>query len=177
MLLVYPAMMSLDLRRRRSGRSDLFCCCTPAGQTTPNRVNNNNNRPMPSSHNHRHKSHKTHHQSVSKRYNEDSRVTTALVEGQTGVRRVSNMTGNNNSNYQDPENMSLMGCAEPDCWSFSLTRLASRHYAPFLMKPSVKVILILLFIIDHSFILTQNRFYLSHMSMIIYKYLYIIDLL
>ncbi|CAB0031232.1 unnamed protein product [Trichogramma brassicae] len=29
MLLVFPAMISLDLRRRRSGRSDLLCCCMP----------------------------------------------------------------------------------------------------------------------------------------------------
>ncbi|XP_023246970.1 protein patched [Copidosoma floridanum] len=29
MLLVFPAMISLDLRRRRSGRSDILCCCLP----------------------------------------------------------------------------------------------------------------------------------------------------
>lgn len=28
-LLVFPAMISLDLRRRRSGRQDFFCCCYP----------------------------------------------------------------------------------------------------------------------------------------------------
>lgn len=33
MLLVFPAMVSLDLRRRRSGRADILCCCLPA---TPN---------------------------------------------------------------------------------------------------------------------------------------------
>lgn len=30
MLLVFPAMISLDLQRRRSGRADIFCCCLPA---------------------------------------------------------------------------------------------------------------------------------------------------
>lgn len=128
-------MVSLDLRRRRSGRSDLFCCCAPAGPAVPNLPNCNNNRPVPSN-SHRQKTHKSHHQTTSKRYSEDKHVTTALVESQTGVRRVPTV---NDKNYQDPENMSLMGCAEPDCWSFSLTRLASKHYAPFLMKPSVKV--------------------------------------
>lgn len=33
MLLVFPAMVSLDLRRRRSGRKDILCCCLP---TSPN---------------------------------------------------------------------------------------------------------------------------------------------
>lgn len=28
-LLVFPAMISLDLRRRQSGRQDVFCCCYP----------------------------------------------------------------------------------------------------------------------------------------------------
>lgn len=30
MLLIFPAMISLDLRRRRSGRRDILCCCLPA---------------------------------------------------------------------------------------------------------------------------------------------------
>jgi patched 1 protein len=29
MLLIFPAMVSLDLRRRRSGRRDILCCCLP----------------------------------------------------------------------------------------------------------------------------------------------------
>lgn len=29
MLLVFPAMISLDLRRRSAARSDLLCCLTP----------------------------------------------------------------------------------------------------------------------------------------------------
>lgn len=28
-LLVFPALISLDLRRRRSGRVDILCCCLP----------------------------------------------------------------------------------------------------------------------------------------------------
>lgn len=32
-LLVFPAMISLDLRRRQSGRLDIFCCCLPPWQT------------------------------------------------------------------------------------------------------------------------------------------------
>ena len=31
-LLVFPAIVSLDLRRRHSGRVDILCCCLPGGQ-------------------------------------------------------------------------------------------------------------------------------------------------
>ena len=34
-LLVFPAMISLDLRRRQSGRADFFCCCLPPWKTKP----------------------------------------------------------------------------------------------------------------------------------------------
>lgn len=34
-LLVFPAIISLDLRRRRSGRTDFFCCCLPPWKTKP----------------------------------------------------------------------------------------------------------------------------------------------
>lgn len=34
-LLVFPAMISLDLRRRQSGRADVFCCCLPPWKTKP----------------------------------------------------------------------------------------------------------------------------------------------
>lgn len=35
-LLVFPAMISLDLRRRQSGRQDFFCCCYPQNKQTHN---------------------------------------------------------------------------------------------------------------------------------------------
>ncbi|KAK0164434.1 hypothetical protein PV328_003065 [Microctonus aethiopoides] len=46
MLLVFPAMVSLDLRRRRSRRSDIFCCCYPDISVKTNRdivINKPNN--------------------------------------------------------------------------------------------------------------------------------------
>lgn len=42
-LLVFPAMMSLDLRRRQSGRPDFFCCFLPPWKRTQQNNNNNNN--------------------------------------------------------------------------------------------------------------------------------------
>lgn len=42
-LLVFPAMISLDLRRRRSGRRDFFCCCYPQSNETQFPVKKLNN--------------------------------------------------------------------------------------------------------------------------------------
>lgn len=39
-LLVFPAMISLDLRRRQSGRQDVFCCCYPLIKQNHNIANN-----------------------------------------------------------------------------------------------------------------------------------------
>lgn len=48
-LLVFPAMISLDLRRRQSGRADFFCCCLPPWKTKPaiqiNNLHGCNNNP------------------------------------------------------------------------------------------------------------------------------------
>lgn len=41
-LLVFPAMISLDLRRRQSGRADFFCCCLPPWKRKQNNFHNNN---------------------------------------------------------------------------------------------------------------------------------------
>ncbi|XP_055314912.1 protein patched-like isoform X4 [Sitodiplosis mosellana] len=43
-LLVFPAMISLDLRRRQSGRKDFFCCCYPPMKQSQNTPGNGNNR-------------------------------------------------------------------------------------------------------------------------------------
>lgn len=40
-LLVFPAMITLDLRRRQSGRADFFCCCLPPWKRTPNNFSSN----------------------------------------------------------------------------------------------------------------------------------------
>lgn len=42
-LLVFPAMITLDLRRRQSGRSDFFCCCLPPWKRTQNNFHSNCN--------------------------------------------------------------------------------------------------------------------------------------
>lgn len=42
-MLVFPAMISLDLRRRKSGRTDVFCCFLPPWKRPQNMANGNNN--------------------------------------------------------------------------------------------------------------------------------------
>lgn len=86
-LLIFPAMVSLDLRRRKAGRKDLLCCCLPS-------------------------------------------------------LNLHNMEANKISNSQDE---SLIGCADKDCFSFSLTKFAGKYYAPFLTKSSVKVLSMFLY--------------------------------
>lgn len=82
-LLVFPAMVSLDLRRRRSGRSDILCCCLPT-----------------------------------------------LVTNQS--------CKHSQPVYTNPQEESLISCSEKDCLSFSLSRFATKYYAPFLAKSSIK---------------------------------------
>lgn len=41
-ILVFPAMISLDLRRRQSGRADFFCCCLPPWKRNVQMHNNCN---------------------------------------------------------------------------------------------------------------------------------------
>lgn len=43
-LLVFPAMISLDLRRRQSGRKDFLCCCLPPMKQTQHVPSMGNNR-------------------------------------------------------------------------------------------------------------------------------------
>lgn len=45
-LLVYPAMISLDLRRRQSGRADFFCCFLPPWKRNQHHANGINNNGM-----------------------------------------------------------------------------------------------------------------------------------
>lgn len=42
-ILVFPALISLDLRRRKSGRTDVFCCFLPPWKRPQNLANGNNN--------------------------------------------------------------------------------------------------------------------------------------
>lgn len=84
-ILVFPAMVSLDLRRRRAGRSDILCCCLPT-----------------------------------------------LIHNNPPCKQQSQPV------FGNPQEESLIGCSEKECLSFSLSRFATKYYAPFLAKYTIK---------------------------------------
>ncbi|KPJ16429.1 Protein patched [Papilio machaon] len=98
MLLVFPAMISLDLRRRSAARADLLCCLMP-----------------------------------------ESPVRTRKLPERSG-----RSGRNDKSNWKDttrqPLDPEVAGDeAKTCCISLSLTKWAKKYYAPFIMRPSVKV--------------------------------------
>ncbi|XP_046825027.1 protein patched isoform X1 [Vespa crabro] len=128
MLLVFPAMVSLDLRRRRSGRSDILCCCLPA----KNGRNKYSGR----------RSNGTAKQTVARAIPPERRETCTQILTSQNAQSESWVGGNiidADFDKQCTEEESLTGCNQDDCLSFSLTKFAARTYAPFVMKPATKV--------------------------------------
>ncbi|GBP11019.1 Protein patched [Eumeta japonica] len=105
MLLVFPAMISLDLRRRSASRADLLCCLIPESHL-PNKC------------------------------------TTSGDRKRTQGKNDKNLWKDGTRQPLDPGDngqLSEKSC----CLSLSLTTWARNHYAPFIMKPVVKVTTIL----------------------------------
>ncbi|XP_012276019.1 protein patched isoform X2 [Orussus abietinus] len=128
MLLVFPAMVSLDLRRRRSGRSDVFCCCLPA--VTGNKTHCGR------------RSNGTAKHTVTRAIPPERRETCTQILTPQNHRNEPWIGGNAidvESEKPCTEEDTLTGCSQDDCLSFSLTQLAARHYAPFVTRPATKV--------------------------------------
>ncbi|EDW32491.1 GL10416 [Drosophila persimilis] len=124
-LLVFPAMISLDLRRRTAGRADIFCCCFPVWkeQSKVMPMNNNslrgarhvkncnNNRvglpPQPPSQN------------------------PLLEQHASGVPSASSKSSSSSSSLP----------------SFSLSSFAFEYYTPFLMRSWVKFLAVMGFLV------------------------------
>lgn len=121
MLLIFPAMISLDLRRRRAGLHDIFCCRLPS---LGNEAHARRNRQL--------------------RRNGGALTQESCTQilGHSKCQQAS--VNNNESIAEDSEEESLTGCSTDDCYSFSLTQLAARHYAPFVTRPATKVLGIML---------------------------------
>ncbi|XP_052888591.1 protein patched isoform X2 [Anopheles moucheti] len=115
-LLVFPAMISLDLRRRRSGRADVLCCCLPALPNTTHDLNKQR--------------YHYHQQTQQPQSQQQQQQTPAQSQ--------------NAAEAQRQEEDSLIECQSKACLSFSLSRFAMKHYAPFLTRSSVKVFAMLL---------------------------------
>ncbi|XP_015587157.1 protein patched isoform X2 [Cephus cinctus] len=128
MLLVFPAMVSLDLRRRRSGRSDILCCCLPALTDGQN--------------NSRNKSNGTAKQTVTRAIPPERIETCTQILTPRNHQNESWVGGDivdTDVEKQSTEEDTLTGCSQDECLSFSLTQLAAKHYAPFITRPATKV--------------------------------------
>ncbi|RLU17567.1 hypothetical protein DMN91_009803 [Ooceraea biroi] len=129
MLLIFPAMVSLDLRRRRSGRRDILCCCLPtASNPRKNRYSVRNNGTVK--------------QTVTRAIPPERRETCTQILTPQNAQNESWIGGNiidAELDKQCTEEDALTGCSQDDCLSFSFTQLAARHYAPFISRPATKV--------------------------------------
>ncbi|XP_067002180.1 protein patched [Anabrus simplex] len=150
MLLVFPAIVSLDLRRRRAGRVDILCCCVghswpcvalpsvvpnvrPArrrGQVVPEppKKLQTITRALPPDR----------QQTVTVLASPQPQQTHAPTECWVGSTREL-LTMDPEKGTADAEKR-FGRCQMEGFWRWSLTRLAATHYSPFIAKTSVKVV-------------------------------------
>ncbi|PSN39179.1 Protein patched [Blattella germanica] len=163
-LMVLPGIVSLDLRRRISGRVDILCCCFPGGV-------NGSEWPcytiadVPAS-NLVYGARRKRGQVVPEPAKKLQTITRALPpDRQQTVTVLAQPTtptppqtpecwvGSTRELLTlDPEKGqgAIGGCGGHhiirECWSWSLTRLATTHFAPFISKSSVKVLSMVVFV-------------------------------
>lgn len=138
MLLVFPAIVSLDLRRRRSKRIDLLCCCLPNPGIEPSWPCF----PVPVYPKIYEAPKKV--QTVTRALPPDRQQTVTILAPPAGPDE--RWIGSTERKFieldveeeeEDDEEEDL--CRSSDCLSLSLTKSVARYYAPFIVKPSVKV--------------------------------------
>ncbi|XP_037941550.1 protein patched-like [Teleopsis dalmanni] len=122
-LLVFPALISLDLRRRTSGRADIFCCCFPIWKEKPVASTFNNNTRYSNPH------------SSNTLNNHNDRSTKSATNSQS--------IQNQQQTHQEE---ALLSCNEKRIPSFSLSKFAFKYYTPFLMKSWIKFLAITTFV-------------------------------
>ncbi|XP_068408920.1 protein patched homolog 1 isoform X2 [Eschrichtius robustus] len=170
-LLIFPAILSMDLYRREDRRLDIFCCFTspcvsrviqvePQAYTETH--NNTRYSPPPpySSHSFAHETQITMQSTVQLRTEYDPHThvyyTTAEPRSEISVQPVT--VAQDTLSCQSPESTSStrdllsqfsdssLHCLEPPCSKWTLSSFAEKHYAPFLLKPKAKVVVIFLFL-------------------------------
>ncbi|KAL4701836.1 hypothetical protein H8959_015840, partial [Pygathrix nigripes] len=170
-LLIFPAILSMDLYRREDRRLDIFCCFTspcvsrviqvePQAYTDA-RDNTRYSPPPPySSHSFAHETQITMQSTVQLRTEYDPHThvyyTTAEPRSEISVQPVT--VTQDTLSCQSPESTSStrdllsqfsdssLHCLEPRCTKWTLSSFAEKHYAPFLLKPKAKVVVIFLFL-------------------------------
>ncbi|XP_074991914.1 protein patched homolog 1-like [Calonectris borealis] len=170
-LLIFPAILSMDLYRREDRRLDIFCCFTsPCAtrviQIEPQAyVENSDNTcysppPPYSSHSFAHETQITMQSTVQLRteYDPHAQVYYTTAEPCSAISVQPVTVTQDNLSCQSPESTSStrdllsqfsdssMHCLEPPCTKWTLSSFAEKHYAPFLLKPKAKIVVIFLFL-------------------------------
>ncbi|XP_068093468.1 protein patched homolog 1 isoform X2 [Hyperolius riggenbachi] len=170
-LLIFPAILSMDLYRRRDRRIDIFCCFSSPCisrviQIEPQAYtdNNDNTRYSPpppyGSHSFAHETQITMQSTVQLRTEYDPRTqsyyTTAEPLSEISVQPT--VSTPRDSNSQTPESTNSprdlpchfsepgIHCIEPSCSKWTLSSFAEQHYAPFLLKPKIKTAVVFIFV-------------------------------
>ncbi|XP_036847062.2 protein patched homolog 1 isoform X3 [Manis javanica] len=170
-LLIFPAILSMDLYRREDRRLDIFCCFTspcvsrviqvePQAYTETQDSTHYSPPPPYSSHSFAHETQITMQSTVQLRTEYDPHThvyyTTAEPRSEISVQPVT--VTQDALSCQSPESASStrdllsqfsdssLHCLEPRCTKWTLSSFAEKHYAPFLLKPRAKVVVIFLFL-------------------------------
>ncbi|KAF7991588.1 hypothetical protein HCN44_008959 [Aphidius gifuensis] len=166
-ILVFPTMVSLDLRRRRSGRSDILCCCLPA--LNDNIIANNKNLRLINKNISSNNNNNRAKQTITRAMPPDRRQTQTKIltndndnnESWVGGNNISdiesnnininnyhNNNNNNNNNNNEMDKLTGHNKNHDDCllFKFSLTKIASKHYAPFVTNSATKFFGMLIFV-------------------------------
>ncbi|XP_065802950.1 protein patched homolog 1 isoform X2 [Muntiacus reevesi] len=170
-LLIFPAILSMDLYRREDRRLDIFCCFTspcvsrviqvePQAYTETQDGTRYSPPPPYSSHSFAHETQITMQSTVQLRTEYDPHThvyyTTAEPRSEICVQPVT--MAQDSLSCQSPESASStrdllsqfsdssLHCLEPPCSRWTLSSFAEKHYAPFLLKPKAKVVVIFLFL-------------------------------
>uniref|UniRef100_A0A8D3CF90 Patched 1 n=1 Tax=Scophthalmus maximus TaxID=52904 RepID=A0A8D3CF90_SCOMX len=162
-LLIFPAILSMDLYRREDRRFDIFCCFySPCANRVIQIEPQAYSSPPPSysSHGFAQQTEITMQSTVQLRTEYDPRTqafyTTAEPRSQISVQPINPAA----TRGQSPENNSStrnllsqfgeaslgLRCLEPPCSRWTLASFAEKHYAPFLLQPTTKVVVIVLFL-------------------------------
>ncbi|XP_048383214.1 protein patched homolog 1 isoform X1 [Stegostoma tigrinum] len=170
-LLIFPAILSMDLYRREDRRLDILCCFT---SPCANRViqiesqacrGTNDNHPCQPppyiNQNFTHETQITMQSTVQLRteYNPHTQAyyTTAEPRSEISVQPVTTTTQDSLSS-QSPETASStrdllsqftdpnINCVDPPCTKWTLSSFAKKHYAPLLLKRTTKIVVTMLFL-------------------------------
>uniref|UniRef100_A0A3P8WN46 Patched 1 n=1 Tax=Cynoglossus semilaevis TaxID=244447 RepID=A0A3P8WN46_CYNSE len=160
-LLIFPAILSMDLYRREDRRFDIFCCFYSPCANRVIQIDYSSPPPSYSSHGFSQQTEITMQSTVQLRTEYDPLTqafyTTAEPRSQISVQPINpapTRTSQNPESSSSTRNLlSQFGeasldlhCLEPPCSRWTLASFAEKHYAPFLLQPTTKVVVIVLFL-------------------------------